>query len=134
MSLEVAGTKLLPATVLNTLKRNRTVYQAARGVRMSVGSILGARNIPGIPGKVHFNDFMLNSTQPRDVAQYTELADIVVEQLEAALKSAGKKWGDVRSVLEFGCGYGRITRALLKRIEPSKVTVCDVIAAGAAFC
>jgi SAM-dependent methyltransferase len=37
-------------------------------------------------------------------------------------------------VLEFGCGYGRLTRFLVQKVAASKVKVCDVIGEGARFC
>ena len=101
---------------------------------MKLGSVAGARHVPGIPGKVHFNDFMLASTEPAEVSIYMRCAWEVIGQLEDALAAAGKNWKDIRSVLEFGCGYGRITRLLVQKIEPSKVSVCDVIGQGARFC
>lgn len=128
------NTKLVPETVLNRIKANRSVYQAARAVRMSVGSLIGARNIPGISGRVHFNDFMLDSNDAADVEHYARGGYETVTQLESALAAGGRRWADVRSVLEFGCGYGRITRALVQKIDPSKVTVCDVIEEGPKFC
>jgi len=127
-------TKFLPETMINVLKANRHVYQAARTARMSFGSLVGARSLPGIPGRVHFNDFMLESTEPAGVATYMRCAREVISQLEDALAAAGKTWRDLRSVLEFGCGYGRITRLLVQKVEPARVTVCDVIGEGARFC
>ena len=128
------NTKVLPESVLNKIKSNRTVYQIARGARSSVGSLLGGRNIPGVPGKVHYNDFMLDSTDPKDVVHYLGAARATVAQLEESLGAAGKTWQDVQSMLEFGSGYGRITRLLVQKIEPSKLTVCDVIDESSRFC
>ena len=53
-------TKVLPATLLDRVKRSPLVYQVARRVRFAVGSMLGARTVPGIPGRCHYNDFMLD--------------------------------------------------------------------------
>ena len=127
-------TKMLPEAVLNKLKRHRSVYQTARGVRMSFGSLMGARNIPGISGRVHFNDFMLDSTRSEDVEHYVKAGDETLTQIEGALTVAGQTWGGLRSVLEFGCGYGRITRALIQKVAPERLAVCDVIAEGPRFC
>jgi len=127
-------TKVLPETILNALKANRHIYQAARSARMSFGALVGARQLPGIPGRVHFNDFMLDSAEPSGIATYMRCSQEVIGQLEDALALAGKTWKDVRSVLEFGCGYGRITRLLIQKVESARVTVCDVIGEGARFC
>jgi SAM-dependent methyltransferase len=120
--------------MVNALKANRHIYQAARTARMSFGSLVGGRQLPGIPGRVHFNDFMLQSGEPADIEIYMRCSREVIGQLEDAIAVAGKKWKDLRSVLEFGCGYGRITRLLVQKVEPARVTVCDVIGEGARFC
>ncbi len=128
------NTKVLPESVLNKIKSNRTAYQIARGARASVGSLLGGRNISGVPGRVHYNDFMLDSTDPKDVIHYMTAARSTVAQLEESLAAAGKTWRDVQSMLEFGSGYGRITRLLVQKIDPLKLTVCDVIEESSKFC
>lgn len=128
------NTKILPESILSKVKKNKAAYRLARGSRAFVGSVLGSRAVPGVVGKVHFNDFMLVSTEPEDTANYMRCSRETVDQLTIALASAGKTWADIGSVLEFGCGYGRITRTLVQNIRPDKVTVCDTIAGGAKFC
>ncbi|MDP9054590.1 MAG: class I SAM-dependent methyltransferase [Acidobacteriota bacterium] len=90
--------------------------------------------IPGIPGKIHYNDFMLDSTDEADIDHYMSAARSTVAQLEESLAAAGKTWHNVQSMLEFGAGYGRITRLLVQKIHPSKLTVCDVIDESSRFC
>src|SRR5690348_15480055 len=125
---------MLPDGVLTVLKKNRHVYQLARTARMSFGSLVGASHVRGIPGRVHFNDFMLDSLRREDVERYAKSSYEVIALLEAALGAAKMTWPDVRSVLEFGCGYGRVTRALVQKVPAETVTVCDVIDEGARFC
>ena len=49
------NTKAVPEPVLRLLKQSKHVYSAARAVRFGIGSMLGARVIPGISGRVHYN-------------------------------------------------------------------------------
>jgi len=126
-------TKVLPATLLDRVKRSPLVYQVARRVRFAVGSMLGARTVPGIPGRCHYNDFMLDSSAPADVRGYYQGAIKFVDILQRALQSVGRDWASVEKCLEIGCGYGRIIRVLSERLPAERIYVCDVIGEGAAF-
>lgn len=110
------------------------VYSAARAVRFGIGSMLGARVIPGVSGRVHYNDLMLSATDPGSVASYTQGASQFVDILERALARCERQWSDVRSCLEIGSGYGRIIRELRRRLAPENIHACDVITEGARFC
>lgn len=124
---------ILPPNVLNAIKRARPVYAVSRRARFAIGSLLGARTVPGLDGRVHYNDFMLVSTNPADVHEYCRTADEFVGQLGRSLKEAGRDWDTVGSVLEVGCGYGRIVRELRKTLPAKRIHVSDVIDGGARF-
>lgn len=47
-------------------------------------------------------------------------------EVEEILSDAGCSLHAAGSVLEFACGYGRVTRHLACRMDPSKVTVSDI--------
>jgi SAM-dependent methyltransferase len=125
--------KILPPHVLNTIKRARPIYAASRRARFAIGSLLGARTVPGLDGRVHYNDFMLTSTNPAAVHEYRRTAEEFVGQLDRSLKEAGRDWDTVGSVLEIGCGYGRIVRALRNTVPTNRIHVSDVIDGGARF-
>jgi SAM-dependent methyltransferase len=126
-------TKVLPKNLLNTVKRTRPVYNVARSLRFAAGERLGARQVPGLSGRVHYNDFMLNSADPAHVESYSRGAVQFVDILQRSCAEAGRDWASIGSALEVGCGYGRIVRELIKLIPPSRVSVSDVIDAGARF-
>lgn len=127
------STKILPDAVLNNVKRSKLVYNLGRRIRFRIGSALGARHVEGIPGRCHYNDFMLRSTTSEAAAAYQNSAIQFVGILEDTLGSVGRTWEDVGRVLEIGCGYGRIVRVLKERVPPSKIYVSDVIEEGADF-
>lgn len=127
-------TKIIPEPVLDLMKRSPYVYGPARKLRVGVGRVMPPRRLPGLRGRVHFNDFMLGGTSPESVATYREGAENVVALIDRSLVEAGRTWDDVRSWLDFGCGYGRVVRVLLDRVEPERVYVMDVIAEGVTFC
>jgi SAM-dependent methyltransferase len=115
------------------LKRSPRIYRIARRTRFALGRALGARELPGVPGRVHYNDFMLDSDVPQDVVHYRECAEEWLRILETALVRCGLAWEDLNAVLEIGCGYGRIVRFLVQRVSPDRVYVCDVIDEAATF-
>src|SRR5436305_14142608 len=109
-------TKLLPTNVLNTVKRTRLVYQMGRKARFALGSYMGARYVPALASRAHYNDFMLSSTSADHVGSYRRGAMEFVGILGQSLREAGRDWRDVESSLEIGCGYGRIVRELRREI------------------
>ncbi len=127
------GTRVLPQQVLNRVKRVRLVYSTARRLRFALGERLGARRVEGLSGRVHHNDFMLASTEPRCVESYLQGATAFVDILQRSVAEAGRDWGSLGAVLEVGCGYGRIVRELVKRLPHERIFVSDVIDGGARF-
>ncbi len=126
-------TKVLPKDVLDSIKRTRPVYALGRRVRFALGSRLGARAVPGLAGRAHYNDFMLSSTDADHVGGYLRGAREFVGLLGRSLKEAGRDWSSIEACLEVGCGYGRIVRELRNSLDPSRIYVTDVIAEGARF-
>lgn len=126
------STKMLPRPLLDAIKRSPGLYSLGRRARFNLGSLLGARSVPGV-GRVHFNDFMLDSTRAPDVEHYSRGARQFVGILDRALEEAGRSWDDVNSVLEIGCGYGRIVRELRSQHPKLDIYVNDVMDEGAQF-
>jgi SAM-dependent methyltransferase len=126
-------TKLLPTNVLNAVKRTRLVYQVGRKARFTLGSYMGARHIPALDSRAHYNDFMLSSTSAEHLRSYRRGAVEFVAILGQSLRESGREWQSVKSCLEIGCGYGRIVRELRDKVPPQAISVCDVIDEGARF-
>jgi SAM-dependent methyltransferase len=126
-------TKLLPDGALDFLKRHRRLYQASRRARMQVGRLVPPRRFEGLPGRVHFNDFMLDDTTPAGVLRYRDRALNVIRLIEQSLERGGRSFEDIRSWLDFGCGYGRVMRFLVERVDPERVHASDVIHEGVEF-
>lgn len=127
------STKVLPNSMLEVVKRSRPIYNAARSARFTLGTMLGARAVPGISGSVHFNDFMLTSPDPAHVESYLQGARQFVDILQRSCAEAGRAWESMESVLDVGCGYGRIARELITRMPASRIHVSDVIDEAATF-
>jgi SAM-dependent methyltransferase len=49
-----------------------------------------------------------------------------VSEIQSILAALGAPLGDAGSILEFACGHGRLTRHLVRRVDPEKLTVSDI--------
>lgn len=56
------------------------------------------------------------------------------EFLTEELRRAGKEWKTIQSFIDFGCGYGRVTRWLPEVLSPQKITACDVKPQAVRWC
>lgn len=57
---------------------------------------------------------------------YLVSGELMLKDLEGALRDHGRSLPDLDSFLEFASGYGRFTRFLIARLDRSKVTVSDI--------
>jgi SAM-dependent methyltransferase len=117
---------------------HRLTRKALKIVHRTIGSMLPAdaltMTFPEIPGRIHVNDLMLRSSAPADVAHYRSDALSGLENLEASLRMTNRSWCDVRSLLDFPSGYGRLTRWLVTRVDCQRVTAGDVDPEAVRFC
>jgi 2-polyprenyl-3-methyl-5-hydroxy-6-metoxy-1,4-benzoquinol methylase len=60
------------------------------------------------------------------VRMYLEGGEWNAAEVETVLGDVGFSLREAGSVLEFACGYGRLTRHFVPRIGPSKITVSDI--------
>ena len=51
-----------------------------------------------------------------------------LQAFEAALNRSGHSLKQFRSILEFGCSYGRLTRHFFSLVPEAKISGCDIIA------
>ena len=110
------------------------LHRAARTVRTAAGRLLPAREFPGIPGRVHPNDFMFEHSSPAEIASYAERAANVLANIEASLTAGGRRFDQVERWLDFGCGYGRVVRFLAERVPPDRLWAGDVLEEAVDFC
>ncbi|HKA29582.1 MAG TPA: class I SAM-dependent methyltransferase [Candidatus Binatia bacterium] len=117
---------------------HRWVRKALCWVNRTVGRWLPAgalsRTVPGIPGPVHVDDQMYRSDAPEHVRHYVEDARSAMENIEQSLGAVGRSFDDVRSCLDFACGYGRVTRWLVRALGPERVIAADLDRQAIRFC
>ncbi len=82
------------------------------------GSALFRRFVPA-----HAND------AGRRLVQWNQL-----QAFETVLRRHGRSLRPCRSILEFGCGYGRLTRYLFTLAPQAEIAGCDVSVRDIAFC
>jgi SAM-dependent methyltransferase len=116
------------------IKRHRRIHRAVRRARFAIGHLAPPRRFEGIPGRIHFNDFMFLKPTPDEISSYAKRARNVIALIDETLTVAGRTFEDVDRWLDFGCGYGRVLRFLLERVPPERVSAGDVIAEGVEFC
>jgi len=125
---------LVPQRLLQAVKRRPRLHRAARRARTAVGGLLPAREFPGIPGRIHPNDFMFDHASPEEVASYAERAGNVVANIEASLAAGDRRLDDVERWLDFGCGYGRVIRFLVERVPPDRIWASDLVHEAVDYC
>jgi SAM-dependent methyltransferase len=127
-------TTMIPDWLFDRLKRSPSLYEPAKQVRFFLGNVLGSRRIPGIPGRVHWNDYMFTTSDKEGVDAYNRSGVNFVRQLEEAITLGGRSWADIGHCLDIGCGYGRILRALCQKTAPANIWVCDTVDMSAHWC
>lgn len=98
------------------------------------GDSAEARALPGIHGRVHRADLMLGGTTPEQLAVYTRIGVSAYQLIADALQLAGRRPADVTRLLDYGCGYGRVLRAIVQHVDPRRIDVFDVDPAAVRFC
>lgn len=76
------------------------------------------------------DDHMLTA----DLAAYFRTARGGLAAVENGLAAAGWIPEEVRAVLDFGCGYGRVYRALAAGLPQAQLTAADLMESAARFC
>ncbi|MCA1834671.1 MAG: methyltransferase domain-containing protein [Actinobacteria bacterium] len=128
------GRKLLPKSALDAVKRSPRLYAGARALRFKLGRFVPPRQFDGIPGRIHFNDLGLPDDSPPSLELYRSGAELVVDHIEQSLAPARQRLTDIDAWLDFGCGYGRVVRALATRVEPQRIWAADVNREAVEFC
>lgn len=110
------------------------LYLRVRGRNLEVNPNDDSRMVPGVFGRVHKYDFMIAGNSPEAIAGYNRIGESALAIIEHGLTLTNRSLNNVESLLDFGCGYGRVTRALVQAINPRKIHVFDVDPNAAFFC
>jgi len=97
-----------------------------------------AFKLKNIIGSFHPNDDMLFKINGEPTSQsyehYVRVGFSAIVNIEEALGAAEKGFDDISSCLDVPCGYGRITRELQTRINPQRITACELNEEAVQFC
>lgn len=111
--------------VARVLKRHPPTYRRVRRVAELRGQ-LPPRHVPGVPGRVHRNDFMVYGPDGSYGGTGQATAQLVREA--ATDVEVPASW------LDFGCGYGRVLRWLTQEVDAATVGCFDVKEEAVMFC
>src|SRR6266508_3471736 len=75
-----------------------------------------------------------DSMMTGDLASYFRTSRQGLDCILAGLKAADREPGTIKSVLDFGSGYGRVYRAMAVSFPDAELTASDLIADAAQFC
>jgi SAM-dependent methyltransferase len=109
------------------LQSRPVLYGAARRGWEWAADRLPPREVASV-GPVHRGDLMLRSRKPDAAGYYLRTG-----QQAADFVAACVDLGTAR-VLDFGCGHGRVTRHLARRMTPGHLDVCDLDPGAVRFC
>lgn len=80
------------------------------------------------------NDYMYNMLPKEKKENYFESAADALEKLVSISQSAGEGFRKDASILDYGSGYGRITRYLSAYLGKKNVAACDIHFPAVKFC
>lgn len=106
------------------------LFNLLRRTRRLVGRLLPHRRYTMIEGRVHNADWMFRGAAPED---YARIGQEALDLIDRALAS-GRPAHEPLRVIDYGAGFGRVTRLLARRYGPENVTVFDVDNETTAFC
>jgi SAM-dependent methyltransferase len=120
--------------LFDALKKARDGLTHTPKIEQSPLPVQEPRQLPGIFGRVHSKDFMIARDTLELIEVYNRIGQGAFQLTLDGLHAAGHSLEDVKSVLDYGCGYGRVTRVFVQNMSPAKLTVFDVDAAASRFC
>ena len=106
--------------------------QTRWGMRLTTR--LFSRVYPGIPGRVHIHETMLQNDGPEELNHYRRVGQDALRNIEESLRLAGRDFGSIERCLDMACGYGRVLRWLAQRMPARRITACEVIPEAVRFC
>jgi SAM-dependent methyltransferase len=123
--------------IVGRIRKYPKLYRAVRQTVFGLRRFLPPQRVPELPGRVHPNDFMTNRLIPfpgSSIEDYMRDSRRHFEIVSDYLDGLGRKWSDINAMIDFGCGYGRVTRWFTTVLAPERITACDVQMEPVRFC
>lgn len=114
--------------LLRWLHQHPRCYAAARKLT-HVRAVLPPQKVEELPGRIHRNDFMA-----LDLPGYIRSSKEHFAALGEDFQFGGQPWHRIEELIDFGCGYGRVTRWFPTVMDPRRVTACDVTSKAVYWC
>lgn len=97
-------------------------------LHIKLADLAGASTVPGMIATIASGD----GTYQGDNAAYFDVGCSALRCIRLALLTAEQE--NVASILDFGCGHGRVLRTLKAAFPTAALTACDINRGGVDFC
>ncbi|NUM44325.1 MAG: class I SAM-dependent methyltransferase [Anaerolineales bacterium] len=77
---------------------------------------------------------MIGGDTPELIEIYNRIGRGAFQLTLDGIQVAGRTLDDIQSLLDYGCGYGRVTRVFAQNLSPKNISVFDVDADASRFC
>ncbi len=88
------------------------------------------KNDPKVIREISPNDGMFKG----NLEHYFAVGESAIICIQNAMKIANKNVSDIKKILDFPSGYGRVLRNLKARFPNSQITACDINRNAVDFC
>lgn len=88
----------------------------------------------GIASRVHTMDSMFSAASQRSQNHYVSVGVSALRNIEDTLSICNLNYSAIEKCLDFACGYGRVLRWIQTKINPSRITACDIDKEAVDFC
>ena len=122
--------RILPRPVKRVLRRaleNVQIRRHLKPLKRRLERVYGDSFVMTIHPRDEMALFVRDLAGPlRGAEYYFESGEQLLKDLEELVRAAGRPLERVTSLLEFACGYGRLTRFLVRRATPARIVVSDI--------
>lgn len=81
-------------------------------------------------GRIIYRDMMYAG----DISHYISVGNSAMENIEQALRAAGRTFDSLNQVMDMPCGHGRVLRLLATKVPADRITACEIDPGGIEFC
>lgn len=129
----------MPSVTRLIRRRLPVVYRIGRTAFEVTSNRLPPWTLPPIPGPVSRADLMLSpglvqKPEQAEIVAYDRIGREAVAVLTTAVTESGRTPEDIGSILDLGCGHGRVARHLGAAFPNARLAGCDLDPHAAAFC
>ncbi|MBV6341949.1 class I SAM-dependent methyltransferase [Candidatus Magnetobacterium casense] len=120
--------------ILQMLGEVPPLYHFLKKTKLSILKLLSPQFHSEVNGRIHPNDTQLLTKSKEHLRHYNQCGQQGADYVAEALSTSSMRIEDIRCILDFGCGYGRVTRHLARRFAPKVIHVYDADPEAPKYC